>query len=201
MTAAIPNSQAAGDGSLAIRADVLIVGGGLAGLTAAALLSRRGLTPLILEKSSELGGRGRTNSEDGFLFNLGPRALYRRGPAWHILRELGISYVGRRPRTAGDALWGGKRFALPTDGRTLLRTRLFNVAEKLQFARFLGRFAKLDAHSIDGITVDTWLADQKLRPRVAEVVRTFLRLATYCCDFDLASAGAAVAQLQLALAH
>jgi phytoene dehydrogenase-like protein len=192
MAAAIPN---------AYEPDPWMVGGGLAGLTAAAISARRGLKPLVLEKSAELGGRARTGAEDGFLFNLGAHALYRRGPAWHILRELGVSYDGHQPRTAGHALCGGKRFVLPTTGRSLLRTRLFTIVDKIQFAQFLGRFSKIDSRSIDGVTVDDWLAPQKLRPRVAEAVRAFLRLSTYCCDFDLESAGAAVEQLQLALAH
>ncbi len=201
MAATIANAEAAQGTGPANQVDVLIVGGGLAGLTAAALLARRGLTSCVLEKSAELGGRARTGVEDGFRFNLGPRALYRRGPAWHILRELGVLFEGRQPRTAGEALCGGKRFVLPTGGRSLLRTRLFNVVEKLQFAQFLGRFPKIDPRSIDGVTVDDWLAKQKLRPRAAEVVRAFLRLSTYCGDFDLESAGAAVEQLQMALRH
>jgi phytoene dehydrogenase-like protein len=201
MAAAITNAQAANGTGTANGADVLIVGGGLAGLTAAALLARRGLTPLVLEKSAELGGRARTGMEDGFFFNLGPRALYRHGPAWHILRELGIPFEGRRPRTAGDALCRGKRFVLPTGGRSLLRTRLLSVLEKMQFAQFLGRFPKIDPRALDAVTVDDWLAKEQLRPRVAELVRAFLRLSTYCADFDLESAGAAVEQLQLALSH
>jgi phytoene dehydrogenase-like protein len=201
MAAAIRSALAASGAGPAPEPNVVIVGGGLAGLTAAALLARRGVTPLVLEKSTELGGRARTGLEDGYLFNLGPRALYRHGPAGHILRELGIPFAGHRPRTVGDALCRGRRCVLPTGGRSLLRTRLFNVADKMQFAQFLGRFPKIDPRSIDGVSVDDWLARQKLRPRVVEVVRAFLRLATYCDDFDVESAGAAVEQLQMALAH
>ena len=201
MGAVISNAQVASGTGPANNPDVLVVGGGLAGLTAAACLSRCGLTPLVMEKSAALGGRARTGVEDGFLFNLGPRALYRHGPAWHILRELDIPYQGHRPRTAGEVFCRGKRFVLPTGGRSLLRTRLLSIVEKMQFAQFLGRFPLIDPRSIDGVSVDDWLAKQKLRPRVEEIVRTFLRLSTYCADFDLESAGAALEQLQMALNH
>jgi 15-cis-phytoene desaturase len=45
---------------IARRWDVLVVGGGLAGLTAGVALSGKGLKVLVLEKSADLGGRART---------------------------------------------------------------------------------------------------------------------------------------------
>jgi len=57
--------------------DVIVIGGGLAGLTTAALLARSGKAVTLFEYSSrEIGGRARTTEADGFYFNQGPHALY-----------------------------------------------------------------------------------------------------------------------------
>jgi phytoene dehydrogenase-like protein len=57
--------------------DVVIIGGGLAGLTTATLLARAGKAVTLFEPSSrEIGGRARTTEIDSFYFNQGPHALY-----------------------------------------------------------------------------------------------------------------------------
>ena len=59
------------------NADVIVIGGGLAGLTTAALLARTGKSVTLFEQSSsEIGGRARTSIYDGFYFNQGPHALF-----------------------------------------------------------------------------------------------------------------------------
>ena len=52
-------------------ADVVIVGGGLAGLACARELARRGTRPLVLEASDRVGGRVRTDGVDGFRLDRG----------------------------------------------------------------------------------------------------------------------------------
>ena len=51
--------------------DVIVVGGGLAGLSCARSLLRAGLRPLVLEASDAAGGRVRTDRVDGFLLDRG----------------------------------------------------------------------------------------------------------------------------------
>jgi len=63
----------------------VVIGGGVAGLTAAALLGPTGAPVVLLEKASATGGRAATRDRNGFLFNLGPHALYRTGALWRIL--------------------------------------------------------------------------------------------------------------------
>src|SRR5689334_14772151 len=90
-----------------------VIGGGLAGLTAATLLARGGRTVTLYEKS-ELGGRARTQNEHGALFNQGPHALYRGGRAMQVLRQLGVEPDGKIPPSSGALAWhGGRLHALP----------------------------------------------------------------------------------------
>ena len=49
--------------------EIAIIGGGLAGLTAAVYLARNGKYVTVIDKSSELGGRARTTVKDGYYLN------------------------------------------------------------------------------------------------------------------------------------
>src|SRR5260370_8109753 len=69
---------------------MIIGGGGVAGLYAAALLARRGHHVLLFEKSKHLGGHARTREQEGFFFNFGAHAFYLGGPGEKVLQELNI---------------------------------------------------------------------------------------------------------------
>ncbi|KAL3933260.1 MAG: hypothetical protein SGBAC_010476 [Bacillariaceae sp.] len=61
--------------------DVLIIGAGIAGLTAAATLKEQGIKFKILEASSSIGGRLQTTRQFGGVgFDMGPTLVYE--PAW-----------------------------------------------------------------------------------------------------------------------
>jgi len=179
--------------------DVVVVGGGLAGLTAAAFLSRAGRRVVLLERAGELGGRARTQERDGFLFNEGPHALYRGGPAERALRELGVTVRGAIPPAAGSlALRGGRLFQLPVGLRTLLTTRLFGFGAKRQVALLLARLPKLDPAPLLRVSVADWLAETLPHPEARALASALVRVTTYAAD-DRISAGAAVTQIQMAL--
>lgn len=74
-----------------IKKDVIIVGGGMAGLTAAAYVARAGKSVLLLEKNNKCGGLVNSFVKDGFLFEGGVRALLSAGIIAPMLRELQIS--------------------------------------------------------------------------------------------------------------
>src|SRR3954452_13405793 len=77
--------------------DVIIIGSGIAGLTAAIYLAQEGLNVMVLEQSRAIGGRARTSVLDGFYLNQGPHALYLSGSGAKILKEIGIKYTGNPP--------------------------------------------------------------------------------------------------------
>jgi len=55
--------------------DVIIVGAGMAGLTCATYLNRFGIKPLVIEASDAVGGRVRTDAQDGYLLDRGFQIL------------------------------------------------------------------------------------------------------------------------------
>lgn len=67
-----------------------VVGGGIAGLTAAAYLSRAGEKVLLIEKNGECGGLVNSFTRDGFYFDAGVRALEDAGIIFPMLKNLGI---------------------------------------------------------------------------------------------------------------
>jgi phytoene dehydrogenase-like protein len=70
--------------------DTIIVGGGIAGLTSAAYLSRAGQKVLLIEKNREFGGLVNTFTHNGFHFDAGVRALEDAGIILPMLKDLGI---------------------------------------------------------------------------------------------------------------
>ncbi len=70
--------------------DTIVVGAGMAGLTATAYLARSGQKVLLLEKNAEVGGLVSSFSRDGFRFDAGVRALEDAGIILPLLRDLNI---------------------------------------------------------------------------------------------------------------
>lgn len=182
------------------RTHVAVVGGGLAGLSAAVTAARAGASVVLLDAHA-LGGRARTTTVDcGAVFNSGPRALYRGGAAARVLRELGVDPVGGTPpQSSARVLCDGSVEVLPSGPLQLLRTRALSVRSKVAVARLLGTVPKLDATRFDGVTVAEWVHGRRLAADAAALTRAIVRLATYVDDDEL-SAGVAIRQLQLVLA-
>jgi protoporphyrinogen/coproporphyrinogen III oxidase len=125
--------------------DALIIGGGIAGLSAAWELVQRGRRPLVLEAGERPGGLIKTESTAGFVIDAGPDALLTQKPAaLELCRELGLAdrlFPTLMPRTA-FVLRGGRLvplpeasvLGLPTKVKPFLTTPLFSWRAKARMA-------------------------------------------------------------------
>lgn len=180
--------------------DVVIAGGGLAGLTAAAFLARAKKRVLVLERSKELGGRARTEHENGYAINLGAHALYRRGAAASVLRELGIELQGRPPPVAGGyAILGGTLHTLPSGALSLLTTDILSLGGKLELARLLSRLDKEAAKVAPDVDLATWARNTTHDPRVKLLLDALVRVTTYGSAPAQLSARSGLKQMVLGL--
>jgi phytoene dehydrogenase-like protein len=183
------------------RFDVAVVGGGLAGLAAATLAARAGRAVVLFDKGKHLGGRACSYSDGEFVFNLGPHALYRRGPGARVLRELGVAWTGGVPGGRGfRALDQGRLHLLPTGAWAMFKTGLFGLREKFQIGRLLARLGKIRPRDLEGRTASAWIEDELPPGAARRFMAALIRVSTYAADQDRLGADAAVAKLQSALA-
>jgi phytoene dehydrogenase-like protein len=180
--------------------EVLVVGGGLAGLAAATTAARQGRRVLLLEARSEHGGRARTTDADGFLLNEGPHALYAAGEGMAVLRGLGIEPQGEKPPTKGAmGLLEGRLGLLPVGPASFARSDLLSFRAKVALGRQLAALPRMDSSRLVGTTLAEWLAELLPDPRSRDLVAGLARVGTYSNDPDRFDAGAALVQLQRAL--
>jgi len=164
-----------------VETDVVVVGGGLAGLTAARRLVADGLAVVVVEARDRVGGRLRNHElADGTVVEVGGQWV---GPGQHrihaLLDELGL---GTHPTwTQGDSL-----VALNGDLRRYRgpypRLSPFVLADVLQAQTRLDRQARrvpldapweaTDADRLDRMTWETWIRRSTFTRAGAEYFRT-----------------------------
>jgi phytoene dehydrogenase-like protein len=181
------------------HSDVIVIGGGLAGLAAAATAARQGAKVVLLEARSELGGRAATDERDGFLLNLGPHALYLGGAGREVLAGFGIDPPGGFPEAEAWASDGDVVGPLPADARSLVRTPLLGWPAKVAWARLASSLRTLDVGPLAGVTLADWLDAEVRHDSVRRLVELLVRVSSYTNAPELMSAGAAIAQLRLGL--
>jgi phytoene dehydrogenase-like protein len=182
------------------ESDVVVVGGGLAGLASAIFLSNAGRSVTLFEQASEIGGRARTVNKNNFLFNLGPHALYPTGKAFRILHELGIQFHGGSP-SYGDsfAIYDQRVHRFPSGLSSLFFSQLLNLPAKLEAMRLFYSFKRIDAKPLQHVTLRAWLEENVRSPKVRDLLRAIFRVTSYADDPEQESAAAYITQAQLAL--
>lgn len=154
--------------------DVVIVGGGLAGLSAAAYLSSRGKKIALLERGA-LGGRAVTLKIKGFNFNFGAHAIYSRDTS--VLRtfekelDLHIDWQDFNPNKAkydlGDALTD-----VPANVQGLFRTKVLKGLDKVMFTfEVLKTMLKMETGH-PHLSIQKWMEKKHVSEDVQEMMLT-----------------------------
>jgi phytoene dehydrogenase-like protein len=166
------------------RDKAIVIGGGPAGLLAAAHLAEAGVSTTLLEAKAGFGGRSASRRRDGLFLNQGPHALYLGGPAMRELRALGVDPPGwSRP---GQLYIRDGELNREIGNPTALRCWLQSVAR--------GR----GGNDLAMTSVSEWL-DRSLDGAAREAAAAFVRLTTLVADHDRFSADVAATQLRIGL--
>ncbi len=181
------------------RTDVVVVGAGPAGLAAARLVTRAGLTAVVVDPRAP-GGRATTDDRNGFLLNRGPRGLYLHGPAERVLRSLEVPLPGRKP-TGGWLLDGDEVVPLPAGPVSIARTPVLGLRGATAFGRLLGRMRRADLDRLATVTWADWLDDQALPTDTRRIVEVLGRLSTYSHALRETSADVVVSALWQAVRY
>jgi phytoene dehydrogenase-like protein len=179
--------------------DVIVIGGGLAGLTVTTFLARAGKSVTLFEQSTkEIGGRARTSVFDGYYFNQGAHALYLSDAGPAVLRELGIAYTGGKPPTTRYEINHGKKYRLLIRGGSpVLATKSLETSTENMINQFFDSLNGIDFTKLENVTVQEWLERNVPNADAVEIIKTFVRLSTYGNDPDIQSAGSVLHQFQI----
>jgi phytoene dehydrogenase-like protein len=179
--------------------EVAIIGGGLAGLTAATYLARAGKSVTLLERSHTLGGRAATQQCGEFYFNEGPHAIYKGGASFKILREMGIKFKGELISLAAMGARDGKIDALPSGPLSWAGTSLLSSKGKVGFIAAMSKVLTTRPKSVANITPQAWLQNEVPDPEVRDLLMTIGRTATYTNAPDMLSMETFLSQLVMSL--
>jgi phytoene dehydrogenase-like protein len=117
--------------------DVIVVGSGIAGLTASAFLSQAGYSALLCEKESHCGGLVGSFERNGFVFDIGIRSIENSGTVFPMLRQLGL-----------DIAFVKSQVSLGIEDKVI---RLSSESDLAEYQRFLTDFYPESGEDIQDI--------------------------------------------------
>ena len=165
----------------------IVVGGGPAGLIAAAKLADAGVATTLLEARSALGGRAASKRYAGFDLNQGAHALYVGGPGMRQLQSLGIEPERWNPVSHRSVFLRAGRARRSPGGAVAL-------------ARWLGSVLRGRPAELGRTSVNQWLTRTLPEPTARAAAGALVRVTTFVADHDALSADVAAAQIRLGAA-
>jgi hydroxysqualene dehydroxylase len=195
--------QLAGGGGKMIGPRVIVLGGGLAGITAALDCVNEGADVTLVEVRPHLGGAAYSFEREGLWLDNGQHVFLRCCTAYRrLLRRLGSSgRVRIQSRLCIPVLSPGEstailqRNALPAPlhlARALLGYHHLTIAQRLRAARAALALARLDLSALEneraqGVTLGAWLAAHGQSPEAVAVLWDLIALPTLNLPAESAS--------------
>ncbi|HZN26271.1 MAG TPA: protoporphyrinogen oxidase [Burkholderiales bacterium] len=122
-----------------IDTDVLVIGAGISGLTAAFLLQRKGLRVEVVEAAARVGGVIGTERGQGVLYERGPNSILDTHPRiGELVDTLGLTperVEANRLASRRYIVRDGRLAPLPTSPPAFLKTSVFSWRSKLRLLR------------------------------------------------------------------
>ena len=147
--------------------DAIVLGSGVGGSCAAALLANEGYKVLLAEKRAYLGGRFSTSDHDGYLCATGGLAVQVGGPIEKVCAQIGIE-SGVRPASRSAWWIDGQFHEISATGGSL-RATIRKVAESEDESRRVSG-ALNDAlnwlEPTDALSFRDWLNQYTTNPRI-----------------------------------
>lgn len=167
-----------------MKSGVVIIGGGLAGLSTGALLAKQGKRVTVIEKGNQAGGRAYTYEEKGFTLNYGPHAMYlpESGELAKVMSRLGRPVPKYEYVNNDFAYWAdGDRLAtIGAKPHQVLTTKLFSLGERLQVVKLMLAIRSAKPEEVAaGTTWREWVEDQTNDPAVRRFAMALGTINTY----------------------
>jgi phytoene dehydrogenase-like protein len=155
-----------------MKSDVIVIGGGVAGLATGALLAKQGLRTVVLERGNQPGGRAYAYLEQGFTLNYGAHAMYRpdSGFLGDVLRRLGRESLPYGRPDVMKSFWSlGDRFAaLGSKPHQLMATRLFSMSNRVRLASIMLALRSEKPEKLGEMTFGEWVEGHTKDPEVRQ---------------------------------
>ena len=152
--------------------DVIVAGGGIGGLCAAARLSLSGYRVLVAEKLPFLGGRFSTAEYKGFKLSTGAIGVEMGGPLEETFRAVGAPFEVCRPDPQLAYRVDGRDYVMPPKGG--LRWLLHQVArDEHEAEAVMGAIKRCLSwqEPSDSFTVKDWLSAHSDDPKIHGVIQ------------------------------
>jgi len=158
-------------------AEVVVVGGGLAGLSAAFEAARRGHFVTVLEESGTIGGRGTSTEHKGRPLNSGPHLLFRGGPLHVLITKVSkLAVRGRRLNSQHFFRRDGGQWKQLAISSSAIRGAKVSAQSKLTLLK-LRRSLKKGARKSPDATFESWINSQP--SDVRDELRVWGRMSTW----------------------